>query len=207
MGVARALLLGWLLLAGVAFASGADSFFGTRAGAEIDWTAGTLTVSAGAAADPRMPSPSAARPGAERRARAAALGKLRVAARELVGKSKVDVEAALGRAAAARTEYQSNGGVVLWMTLRFAELVPAKPAARALRVESAPLHFAPTVAAGGKAAVVGYATYRPAAGAPGDALRARRDGAGRLVLAGAQAGLVDSLAGTAVVIYLEKPQP
>ena len=35
------------------------------AGAEVDWSAGTVTARAGAAADMRMPSPDAARPGAK----------------------------------------------------------------------------------------------------------------------------------------------
>jgi hypothetical protein len=41
------------------------------AGADVSWDKGTLAVSAGAAADLRMPSVDLARPGAERRAQAA----------------------------------------------------------------------------------------------------------------------------------------
>jgi len=89
------------------------------AGAEVDWSAGTVTASAGAAGDMRMPSPDAARPGAERRARAAAIEKLRAALRALpvrgserLGDKQVD--AALSHASTTRIEYQSNGGVVLW---------------------------------------------------------------------------------------------
>ena len=94
------------------------------AGAEVDWSTGTVTASAGAAADMRMPSPDAARPGAERRARAAAIEKLRVALRALPLRgnerlSEKQVEAALGRASTTRSEYQSNGGVVLGVGVKF----------------------------------------------------------------------------------------
>ena len=44
---------------------------------EIDWGAGTISAKGGAAADLRMPTAEIARPGAERRARAAALAKLK----------------------------------------------------------------------------------------------------------------------------------
>ncbi len=98
------------------------------AGAEVDWSAGSVTASAGAAVDIRMPSPDAARPGAERRARAAAMEKLRVALRALpvrgngrLGEKQVD--AALGHASTTRIEYQSNGGVVLWVGVKFEDLV------------------------------------------------------------------------------------
>jgi hypothetical protein len=98
------------------------------AGAEVDWSAGTVTVSAGAAADMRMPSPASARPGAERRARSAAVEKLRAALRTLPlrGSQRLEekqVEAALGHASTTRIEYQSNGGVVLWVGVRFTDLV------------------------------------------------------------------------------------
>src|SRR5580704_8494322 len=49
----------------------------THEGVAVDWRAGTLSATGGAAADLRMPSVDLARPGAERRARAAAIGKLR----------------------------------------------------------------------------------------------------------------------------------
>src|SRR5262245_17940136 len=51
----------------------------TLAGAAVDWEAGTVTASAGAAADLRMPSVDLARPGAQRRAHAGAVAKLRAA--------------------------------------------------------------------------------------------------------------------------------
>jgi hypothetical protein len=111
-----------------AHAAAASSLVRPLAGAEVDWSAGTVTASAGAAADMRMPSPDAARPGAERRARAAAVEKLRAALRALPvrGSERLgekQVEAALSHASTTRIEYQSNGGVVLWVGLRFEELV------------------------------------------------------------------------------------
>jgi hypothetical protein len=205
MGVARFLSFAWLLLAVSAQAKEPASFRRQLGEAEVDWSAGTLTAQAGAAAELRMPHANAARPGAERRARAAAEEKLLGALRELGQGRNLDEKAAVARAVVSRTEYQSNGGVVLWLTVRFSDLVAAQPASLSLRVASMPFAFAPVVAAGGKTASLGFATYRPAADCPKDALSARRDGHGRLVLAGAEAKPIDSLAGTAVVIYLEKP--
>jgi hypothetical protein len=129
IGTARhfvvALVLAVLIHAQVATAA---SLVRQLAGVEVDWSAGTVTASAGAAADMRMPSPDAARPGAERRARAAAVEKLRAAlpvlcvrGSERLGVKQVD--AALARASTIRIEYQSNGGVVLWVQVRFEDLV------------------------------------------------------------------------------------
>jgi hypothetical protein len=70
-----------------------------------------------------------------------------------------------------------------------------------------PFEIAPVVTTGGKVASLGFATYRPVSECPKDALSARRDGNGRLVLSGVDGKQIDSLAGAAVVIYLEKPQP
>lgn len=207
MGVAGTLALAGLLVAGSAQAKAPAAYRRALAEAEVDWGAGTLTAQAGAAADVRMPNVNAARPGAERRARAAAEEKLRKAVRELVQGRDVDVQTAVARAVVSRSEYQSNGGVVLWLTVRFAELLDAPPAALALRVASMPFTFAPAVAVGAKTATLGFATYRPAAECPKAALSARRDGHGRLVLADADAKQLESLAGAAVVIYLEKPSP
>jgi hypothetical protein len=205
MGVARFLAACGLLLGALAQAEAPAAFRRQVGEAEVDWSAGTITVSAGAAADPRMPNPNAARPGAERRARRAAEAKLRVALRTLAGEGTLD--SALAQASVARVEHQSNGGVVLWLGLRFADVSPAKPAAVSLRVASMPFAWAPVVSAGGRTAPVGTATYRPAAESPPDAVRVERDGAGRLLLPATAARLLDSLAGAAVVIYLEKPQP
>lgn len=205
MGIARALPFACLLWAAVAQAQ--PGSFGRRVGdAEIDWTAAILTAQGGAAAELRMPGPNAARPGAERRARAAAEEKLRSTTEKLLGKA-VDGPIVGERATVARIEYQSNGGVVLWLALRLSDVVIAPAAGVALRVSSMPFVAQPTLAAGGKRVTLGLATYRPAAEAPADAVlvRAERDGA--LALSGKDGKLVESLAGRAVVIYLEKPQP
>jgi hypothetical protein len=206
MGIARITLVCGLLLAASVQAKAPTAFRQQVGEAEVDWSAGTVTVQAGAAADLRMPDPSAARPGAERRARAAATDRLRAALRELTGHSLVD-EGRLTRARISHIEHQSNGGVVLWLTLGFADLVSAKPARVSLRVPSMPFVFAPKIASMGKTAAVGVATYLPAAQCPKSALKVTRDARGALVLPSAQAPAFDSLAGAAVVIYLEKPQP
>ena len=204
MGIVRSLLLLYLVAAAAADAA---RFVRPLGAAEIDWSAGTVTAQAGAAADIRMPNATAARPGALRRARAAAEEKLRAALSALLAGTKVDEKATLPRSQVTRTEYQSNGGVVLWLSLRFSDVVPAKPSPIALRVASMPFSFAPLVVAGGKTARLGFVTYGSAADCPKDAVTVRRDGEGRLGLGDQDAKLIDSLAGAAVVIYLEKPQP
>jgi hypothetical protein len=207
MGVVRLPTLLLILLVGAAQAKESAAFKRTVAGAEVDWTAGTITAQAGSAADIRMPGPNAARPGAERRARAAAEDKLRAALRALGVGNTSDAPSAVARATTSRIEYQSDGGVVLWLALRFLDVVPAKEATVTFKVASAALEFAPTIAGGGKEIRVGFASYRPASSAPQDALPVRRDDNGRLILPPARASLVESLAGTAVVIYLEAAQP
>jgi hypothetical protein len=175
------------------------------AGAEIDWTHGILTAQAGAAADLRMPSPNAARPGAERRARAAAEQKLRAALRALGLDAKADT--VTERAAVSRIEYQSNGGVILWLSLRVSDVATRPGGPRALKIATMPFQIAPTIVAGDKEVRVGIATYRPAADCPKDALPVARDQKGRLALPAARKEIIDYLAGSAVVIYLEKAQP
>ncbi|MES1204939.1 MAG: hypothetical protein ABUS79_03290, partial [Pseudomonadota bacterium] len=53
-----------------------DSFVEEKAGATIDWRRGVVAATGGAAPDHRMPSAEVARPGAERRAQAAARARL-----------------------------------------------------------------------------------------------------------------------------------
>jgi hypothetical protein len=207
MGVARLLPILFLVLTALAQAAEPVVFKRAVAGAEVDWSAGTLTAQAGSAADIRMPGPNAARPGAERRARAAAEEKLAAALRELGLDKAAKDRTALEQAAVSRIEYQSNGGVVLWLSLRFADVVPAKAAPRPLKMVSAPFAFAPVLLAGSKEVRVASATYRAAAACPKDAIPVRRDDKARLVLPAASADAIDSLAGSAVVIYLEKAQP
>ncbi len=207
MGVVRLLPLLLALLAGAAQAKEPAAFKRTVAGAEVDWTAGTITAQAGSAADIRMPGPNAARPGAERRARATAEEKLRAALRALGLGKTADDNAAIKNAATSRIEYQSDGGVVLWLGLRFADIMPAKEASVAVQVATAPFEFAPTIAADDKEVRVARATYRPMSSAARDAVSVRRDDKGRLVLPAGHANLIESLAGAAVVIYLEAARP
>jgi len=197
----------WLALTAAAQAAEPAGYKRMVAGAEVDWSAGIMTAQAGSAADIRMPGPNAARPGAERRARAMAEEKLSAALSELGLDKAIRDKTRLQHAAVSRIEYQSNGGVVLWLTLRLFDLIPATAAPRAFKLASMPFDIAPTLVAGGKEARAAIATYRPAAGCPKDALSVRRDEKGRLVLPAASADLIDSLAGSAVVIYLEKAQP
>ena len=213
MGVARyspiALILCVLLTAGAQAAEPA-AFKRNVAGVEVDWSEGTLTAQAGAAADLRMPGPEAARPGAERRARAAAEVKLQAALQALRLEGGVKSKSAPERATVSRIEYQSNGGVVLWLTLPFSEVFPAKAAQRPLKVATMPFEIAPVVVAEGKEVRVARATYLPCSAStacPKDAIAVRRDDKGRLVLGTPASTPIDSLAGSAVVIYLEKAQP
>jgi hypothetical protein len=197
------------------------------AGAEVDWSAGTVTAGAGAAADMRMPSPTAGRPGAERRARAAAVEKLRAALRALPvrgsqGLGEKQVEAALGRASTTRIEYQSNGGVVLWVGVRFTDLVASATATStstatatataattrsvSLAVVAMPLELAPLLVSGGKEIVAGHVRYHQGP-PPAGAISVRRDDKGRLLLPKGSESALDQLAGAPVVIYLQKVLP
>ena len=189
----------------------------------MDWSAGTVTASAGAAADMRMPSPDAARPGAERRARAAAIEKLRAAllalpvrGNERLGEKQV--EAALGHASTTRVEYQSNGGVVLWVGVRFEDLTGSASTTTTttstttttvpavLAVEAMPLQLAPSLRVDGKEIVVGRIRYRQGP-PPAGAITVRRDDKGRLVLPKGSEAILDHLASAPVVIYLQKVLP
>jgi hypothetical protein len=214
MGIARHLPFVLLFVPLLALGKQSGTFKRTVADAEVDWSEGTITVQAGSAADLRMPGPNSARPGAERRARVFAEEKLRAALTSVVGgaarvakvEAKLDETQALAHATVTRTEYQSDGGVVLWLTLRFADVVAAKPATVALKVGSMPFEFAPAIVGPGEQPAtgrLGFATYRPAADSPPGTVRVERDGKGRLRLPPA-AGDADSLAGRSVVIYVEK---
>ena len=194
---------------------------------EVDWGAGTISARGGAAADLRMPTADIARPGAERRARAAAVAKLRAALLALPlrpgGKlTEKELEAALGRAHPEGVDYQSNGGVLLTMSLAFGDIVPPREAPakkgpdagveptrkapeQALAVASMPFELAPRVVAGDKEAALSWAIYRTGAAPAGvDAIAVKRDQSGRLVLPKGEAKALQKLAGAPVVIYLQK---
>jgi hypothetical protein len=222
-GIALSLLL---LLAGRAQAD--DKLVRPLGDTEVDWGAGTISARGGAAADLRMPTADIARPGAERRARAAAVAKLRAALLALPlrpgGKlTDKELEAALGRAHPEGVDYQSNGGVLLTMSLAFGDIVPPKEALavkthpdagveptrkapeQALAVASMPFELAPRVVAGDKEAALSWAIYRTGAPPAGvDAIAVKRDQAGRLVLPKGEAKALQKLAGAPVVIYLQK---
>jgi hypothetical protein len=181
-------------------------------GADVDWSAGTISARGGAAADYRLPSADVARPSAERRARAAAAQKLKgaLAALSIGGGRKLsaaDIDAAVKRARAA-VDYQSNGGALVTLALRFADvLAPARaPEAapeRALVVSAMPLELAPKLAAGEAEGALAWAVYR--AGSPPSgvtATAAKRDRQGRLVLPKGE-GLGKLSSGPAI-IYVQK---
>jgi len=179
---------------------------------EVDHEQGTVTARAGAAADIRMPSPNAARPGAERRAQASADERLRDALRALIkkdgeslGASKVD--AALAKAVTSRVEYQSNGGVFVWRQISFADFsggtAGAVPVAT-FSVPAMPARIVPTLKIGDQKVVPAYIVLRK--GYPGkDALAAKWDKkTSTLSIAGQDAALRDKLAGAVVAIYVGK---
>jgi hypothetical protein len=126
----------------------------TRGPVSIDWAEGTVTARGGAAADLRMPSADLARPGAERRARAVAVARLKDAlaglplgpGRALSGDA---VEQALGHAQVVDVEYQSNGGAVVRLRARFGDWLAAEPQpGPALSVSEAHLAAAPALRLG-----------------------------------------------------------
>jgi len=217
---ALALFAAFALQAGAARADRAGAALKeTRAGAEIDWEAGTIAASAGAAADLRMPSVDLSRPGAERRAKAGAVAKLRsaLAALPLGAGSKLtapEIERAVGRARAVDTQYQSNGGAVVRVEIRFGDWLEAPNPAVALSVAvpSSHLGAAPTARIGKRDVRVGAAVYRTGDGkADKNVADARVDKDGRLVLAGTAqladgAQLADKLARGLVMIYVGKLQ-
>jgi hypothetical protein len=194
-----------------------DALVRTVGGVQVDWSAGMIRAEAGSAADYRLPTPEIARAGAERRAHAAALAGLRGALRALPlgpGRklSAAEIDAALTRARTAGVEYQSNGGAVVTLSLRFAEVSgvaraepDAKPPARALAVAAMPLELAPRVAAGESEAVLGWVVYRVGP-PPSDAevVTVQRDKEGRLILPPGERQSIEKLAGTSAVIYVQK---
>ena len=179
-------------------------------GADVSWDKGTLAVSAGAAADLRMPSVDLARPGAERRALAAGQAKLRAALAALpLGQGHKltgpEIDRAVGRARSVDVQYQSNGGAVVRVELKFGDWLdaPDPPVVLTLAVKSMRLGAAPTARVGGRDVRIGAATYVMGDAAQKNVVDAKVDKDGRLVLAG-DAALVDKLARGAVLIYVGK---
>jgi hypothetical protein len=214
VGVAAKLLL---LVAGLAahpgHAPSGTSLEETRAGVTIDWGEGTLTAPGGAAADLHMPSADLARPGAERRARAAALAQLKQALLVLpLGGGRTlspeAVETALARARAADIEYQSNGGAVIRLRVRFGDWLPAEPTAGpVLAIDEIHLAASPALRIAGKEIASGVARYRlgaPPAGTRPVAVKVDREGRWVAKADKADKDLGDKLSGTAIVIYVQK---
>lgn len=171
-------------------------------GVTIDWQQGTVTAQAGRAAELRMPSPDVARLGAERHARASARSRLERALRALpLGSGRRLDEQAVARAlvrARGAVEYQSNGGAVVTLEVRFGDwstplgssadggagAEPSTVAAAAgpdqtkaaapsspevsFRVTSARLAAAPLVVAGTREVPLAYARYRLGPPSAGD---------------------------------------
>jgi hypothetical protein len=198
----------------------------TRGEATIDWGQGTVTASAGAAADFHLPSADVARPGAVRRARAAALTKLRGALAELpLGAdrqlSAAAIERALLRARTIDIDYQSNGGALVKLSVDFSAWIeggprgknpdagpsPAEDSAGAvpvLAVSSMRLAGSPLIKVAGKEVAAGAARYR--LGTPPatlGALRAKVERGGKLSIEG-DSQLADRLAAAVVLIYVQK---
>jgi hypothetical protein len=166
-----------------------------------------------------MPGADVARAGAVRRAEAAARAQLgRVLAELPLGGgrklSAAQVTRAVGRARASRTEYQSNGGALVWLTARFGDWddpAPAGPATPAgvLAVSATHLGAAPVLRLGdgkdAREATLGAAVYR--AGEPpreAEALTAKVDRAGRLVVDRPRGVDAAKLARGTTVIYVGK---
>jgi hypothetical protein len=204
--------VGWP--AGVAHADrAADALKQTLAGASVDWEGGTISASGGAAADLRMPSVDLSRPGAQRRAHAAAVAKLRAALATLpLGSGNklttAEIERAVGRARDVDVQYQSNGGAIVRVEIRFGDWMetPSAPDGFAVAVASMHLSAAPTARVGKRDVRVGAAVYRVADGKGAkNAADGRVDKEGRLVLAG-DPQLPDRLARGQVIIYVGKLQ-
>ena len=191
----------------------ADALKQTLAGAAVDWEAGTISATGGAAADLRMPSVDLSRPGAQRRAHATAVAKLRGALTTLpLGSGNKltapEIDRAVGRARDVDVQYQSNGGAIVRVEIRFGDWLetPSAPDAFAVAVASMHLSAAPTARVGKRDVRVGAAVYRVADGkAAKNVADGRVDKDGRLVLAG-DAQLPDRLARGQVIIYVGKLQ-
>jgi hypothetical protein len=212
-GNSGALALAALIAAAAPAPAVADStpLRDSLAGADVSWDKGTLVVSAGAAADLRMPNVDLARPGAERRALATGQTKLRAALAALpLGQghklTAPEIDRAVGRAKSVDVQYQSNGGVVMRVEVKFGDWLetPPEPAAvLSLAVKSMRLGAAPTARVGGRDVRIGAATYAMGDAAQKNVIDAKVDKEGRLVLAG-DAALIDKLARGAVLVYVGK---
>jgi hypothetical protein len=185
-----------------------------RDGVEIDWAVGTLTATAGAAADLHMPSADVARAGSARRAEAAARERLgrALASLPLGGDRKLAAGAAERALSHARTitDYQSNGGAIVRVIVRFVDWLDPPPAEGApvavtLAVPAMHLGASPLAKIGDAERPLGAAVYR--LGVPpgtAKAVPAKLDHAGRLVIEAKHAPAAEKLAAGAALIYVGK---
>jgi hypothetical protein len=232
--IAVAAVMGLAVAASAAAASSAaasavDPFVEDKAGVVVDWRRGTITATAGAAADPRMPSAEVARPRAERRAQAIARARLTDMLRHLPlgGGRHLDpgaITRALGHARAATLEYESNGGAIVRMELSFGDWADTPAAPRspaqdssssssssppeaspvALWLPEGRLAAAPVVVVGGQEIQLPSATFTTASGLPSGVrpVTVRADAQGRLLVDhGTSAG---ELVGRRAMIYVQK---
>ena len=218
----------------IAAATSGDAFVEEKSGVVIDWRRGTLSATGGAAADLRMPSADVARPGSERRARAAARTHLADALRTLPlgGGRRLDeaaVARAVTRARSANVEYQSNGGAVVRMEVSFGDwaevaavLPPSagagaradtagagsaatpEPAPVALWLPEARLGAAPVLVVAGREITLGSATYTTAAGLPTGTRPLTVHADKQGKLVVDEGGNSRELAGRPAVIYVQK---
>jgi hypothetical protein len=157
-----------------------------------------------------MPSVDQARPGALRRANASASAKLRAALADLpLGDGRKltapEIDRALGRARTTDVQYQSNGGAVVRVELKFGDWleISSPPVVATLTVPSFRFAASPMAKIGGKEVRVGAAVYRLGAATDKNAVGAEVDRSGRLVVAG-DTNLRDKLARGLAVIYVHK---
>lgn len=231
MAVSIASLAAFATLAASATARSTDVFVDERSGATVDWRRGAIVATGGAAPDHRMPSADVARPGAERRAQAAARARIAEVLRALPlgGSRRLDAAAvarAVRRARSTSVEYQSNGGALVRMEISFGDWAEPPPSGRApdagasasasasaVSADAAPvplwlpegrLAAAPLVLVGGKEISLGGVRYAPAAGLPAGVqpVQVRADKQGRLLVD--EGGRRQELAGRPAVIYVQK---
>ena len=171
----------------------ADALKETLAGAGVDWEAGTIAATGGRGGGPahaqRRPVAPGRRSGAPTRppspSCAAALATLPLGSGNKLTAAEID--RAVGRARDVDVQYQSNGGAIVRVEIRFGDWLetPSAPDAFAVAVPSMHLSAAPTARVGKRDVRVGAAVYRVADGkAAKNVADGRVDKDGRLVLAG-----------------------
>jgi hypothetical protein len=214
-----------IVAAGVSLGAGpsSDPLVEEASGVILDWRRGLIVATGGAAADLRMPTADASRPGAERRARQAARSKIARALRALPlgGGRRLDdaaIARALGRARPIGIEYQSNGGALVQLEVAFGDWAeasanvplaggapdPRQEVAVSLWLPEGQLAAAPLVLVGGRELTLGSARYLTTDTPPKGVrpLTVHADRKGRLLWDGV--GNPPELAGRPALIYVRK---